>query len=106
MSGGSRRLYLIISVDDARLIAESLPISYEPRLQAIRDRLCQDTGADIEEMASRLKQIPVCQACSIEGQKEHCEVVFAQKQGRRLWRLIERALGIRQAGDAHGEKSS
>lgn len=50
-----------------------------------------DTGGDFLEIADSLKQMTVCAACNIEAQARFCVAIYAQKLGRRLKRLIDRA---------------
>lgn len=86
--------YLLISVDDARVISRVLDgddIQERVRFQMLQDRLEQDTGGDFEEIASLLKRQEICAACSIEGQANYCSSIETQKIGRRIARLIDRA---------------
>lgn len=50
-----------------------------------------DTGGDFLEIADALKRMEFCPACRIESQERSCAVIDAQKLGRRLKRLIDRA---------------
>lgn len=77
--------YLLITVDDARAIAPHLP---EGRL---KQRLTKDTGGDFNDIVHRLKKLPTCMACDIEGQQHDCFSLVANKIGRRLKRLVTRA---------------
>lgn len=90
----NERRYLVITVEDAKQILEALrgaPID----TGGIRERLARDTGADVEEIVSDLKGLSLCHACVFEGQETYCSSLLAQKTGRRLGRLLERARGER-----------
>ncbi len=90
--------YLVISISDARLILEELHLSRNPALTNIISRLKQDTGANILDIATQLKKMEVCAACSIEGQERSCYSLLARKLGRRLYRLLLRANYINTEG--------
>lgn len=79
--------YLLLSVDDAREIVQGSAIG----MRKILDRLKKDTGGDLITIATVLKNMPVCAACRMEGVACYCYSLDAQKIGRRLYRLIERA---------------
>lgn len=85
--------YLIITAADAARIAVALNGSSDPELRRLGERLGPDTGGDIQAMVSDLKKLPICAACSIEGQAQSCFSLDAQKVGRRLARLVGRADG-------------
>lgn len=89
--------YLILTVEDAAKIARALPA--DGPLGPIAARLKADTGADIEDIVARLKAFDACAPCVIEGFEESCCAWEAQKQGRRLRRLLERARGERPPGN-------
>lgn len=93
----SDRRYVVLTVEDAAAIAGALDRS-SPDLARIAERLEADTGGNIEEIVDILKRLPHCSACVIEGQEDSCRVHEAQKQGRRLRRLLERARGERAPG--------
>ena len=79
------RKYIILSVEDVKYITNFLPEGI------IKAKFKQETGADIREIAYNLKHTPICGACRIECQQHNCESLNAQKLGRRLQRLIDRA---------------
>jgi len=57
--------------------------------------MTRETGADMQEIVDTLRAMPICAPCSIEMMPSSCLVLVAQKQGRRLRRLLERARGER-----------
>lgn len=74
--------------------AEDLGLDYSGQdmsIEDVRKRLAEDAGGDFEDIAAQLKNLPICAACSIEGQAGNCVALAANKLGRRLQRLIERA---------------
>lgn len=90
--------YLLLSVEDALLLYGAiLGLSMtqgglpKGRITRIAERLRDDSGGDLRDIAARLKKLEICGACSIEGQASYCASLFANKLGRRLARLIERA---------------
>lgn len=101
---------MVITLADAHLIAGALARTQAHRgalrekigedasatLGLIHDRLNTESGADVEEIVRHLKDLAFCPACRIEAQERHCSVLEAQKQGRRLRRLLERARGTRR----------
>ena len=91
----STKRYIIITLDDAKVIAQYMrqfqPAPYEVTHKRILDRFDQETGADIEEIVGLLKGMETCAACNIEGQAASCCALEAQKLGRRLKRLLDRA---------------
>jgi len=107
------RRYLIITAEDAAEIYECLHGSshHSPAIDRLKDRLCpyggrqHDVGAPIDEIVQALKHQEICAACGIEGVSSSCNSIDAQKQGRRLGRLLEIARGERrpwQQGDSEG----
>lgn len=91
----SNQKYIVLTLEDAKEIAEHLPDG------KIRTRLQDETGADIQEIVDQLKGMTHCHACVVEGQRQYCEVNFANKIGRRINRLLESARYERQAGKTY-----
>jgi hypothetical protein len=95
----SARRYLVLTLEDARSILEVLDGSdahgRNADLSRIRDRLRREEGADMEDLVRQLVDTDICAPCHIEGQSASCAVLWTQKQGRRLRRLLERARGER-----------
>lgn len=83
--------YVILELDDAKLLALNASAGHDERLQKVIDRINHETGADIEDIVERLKAMPMCEACAIEGQEEYCNCWSGLKLGRRLGRLVDRA---------------
>jgi hypothetical protein len=83
--------HLVIAATDAARIAAALRDAKDPDLRRIGDRLAADAGGDMREIADQLKALDICGACWVEGQSASCYSLQAQKLGRRLARLIERA---------------
>ena len=85
--------YLLISADDANAIAAHLDDLEQPisrHMATIKARLEIEDGGDFEEIVRELKKLEQCAAGVIEG--VGCGAAFkAQKIGRRLDRLLERA---------------
>jgi hypothetical protein len=86
--------YLIVRLADAqmiaRLIRDSLP-NHPSELTPVVNRIFDETGADIEDIVARLKRLDVCAACVGESQERHCVCWGANRLGRRLSRLVDRA---------------
>jgi hypothetical protein len=61
--------------------------SVEPLFKRIRD----EEGADIADIVAQLKGLNICPACEHEGQQHSCQSLGANKLGRRLKRLLDRA---------------
>ena len=80
--------YVIMTIEDARALALSPETTAD---SIIADSINADTGADLRELAEALKKIPICTACGHEGMAGSCNALDAQKLGRRLARLVERA---------------
>ncbi len=96
---GERR-YLIITKEDAETLAALLGAGYvDDAATRILERLHADTGGDIEQIARILKKLEACAASKIEAQPCSAQI-DAQKLGRRLARLLERARGERPPGPA------
>lgn len=89
--------YVVITLDDASMIATALRESglgaKSEGIARIQARLLHDTGAHMQEIADALKATEICGACSIEGQASSCSAIHTHKLGRRLQRLLQRALG-------------
>ena len=79
--------YIIMRLSDAKAIADHLPPG------KIKDRIESETGAEVKEIAEKLKKSDFCSACVIEGQQHNCEALATRKLGRRLLRLVGRADG-------------
>lgn len=90
--------YLLLSRSDADILSGMLihalkgDVEGTGRMGQIAKRMRDDTGGDFEEIAALLKKQDLCGACVIEGMESHCASLDAQKLGRRLQRLIERAV--------------
>jgi hypothetical protein len=80
--------YVLLTVKDARSLAFAEDTENDRRVAA---SVNADTGGDVQGIANMLKGIAVCPACSHEGMAGTCNAVDAQKLGRRLQRLIDRA---------------
>lgn len=96
--------YVLLTVEDALLLAlcviEGLPCDERQlRAYAVAKNLRGDTGGDLEQITDTLKGLPICVACRHESMDKHCESLTAQKTGRRISRLVERAKA-RRAGAA------
>lgn len=88
--------YTLLSVNDANaiysIIAKYTDTKALPgRAVNLIDRLCTDTGGDVREIALKLKSLEVCFACLNEGEGDCCAALLANRLGRRLSRLIDRA---------------
>lgn len=86
--------YIILSVADANTLADLLALrqpSEGSYVATLVDRLRDDTGGDLEEIAADLKKLDYCRACVVEAQTRYCESLVAQRIGRRLSRLLARA---------------
>ncbi len=88
--------YIILTLDDAKLLELSArggawSTEHAAQMALILDRIGDETGADITDIVDQLKQLPTCMACRIEGQERSCNCLHAQKLGRRLSRLVDRA---------------
>lgn len=77
--------HILITLDDAKYIADFLPDG------GLKDRLLREQGADIVDIVDNLKSIGPCIAAVIEHQQHRCGWTKANKLGRRLGRLVERA---------------
>lgn len=60
-------------------------------VMSLLNRIDNESGADIKGIVDQLKHMDICPACVIEGQQHSCSVLEAQKLGRRLKRLLDRA---------------
>jgi hypothetical protein len=87
--------YLVLTLEDASAIATALRIldigAKSEAIARIQARLLHDTGANMQEIVNTLCDEEVCFACDNEGVAVSCGVLAANKQGRRLRRLLERA---------------
>lgn len=87
--------YLLLSTEDAATIVAGFAMRRRPRagtpLARVLERLRADTGGDFEEIVGLLKRLPICGACAAEWQEKHCASLVANKLGRRLRRLVDRA---------------
>jgi hypothetical protein len=90
----SENKYIIMRLNDAKALASaSYSAECSHKIKKIIVRIQSESGADIEDIATRLKQLPICGACSIESQESSCNCLVARQLGRRLNRLIDRANG-------------
>lgn len=88
--------YIVIKLSEVKLLYSILNNLSENELKKkvppeLLERFNNETGADIEDIANQLKKLPLCPACILEGQERSCKSLDAQKLGRRLYRLIQRA---------------
>ena len=77
--------YIILRLDDAKALAQG------QAAPGVLARIREETGGDMEEIASLLMGLRFCHACVVECQQQYCESLSANQLGRRLRRLIERA---------------
>lgn len=103
--------YVVITLSDAQTIATALrylvdgnaPAAELDRARAnltrIVERLRHETGANVQEVVDDLAALDFCSPCAIEGKERSCQILPAQKLGRRLRRLLERARGARPTPD-------
>lgn len=108
--------YILIKLSDAKLIAQLIrkeiiekesPYRYVytdivrqiAPLETILERFEKEEGADIVDIVKRLKGLSYCHACVVEGQQHSCVSPYANKIGRRLKRLVDRANGIIPPGN-------
>lgn len=87
----AERRYIIVELSDAKALADAARANTGQRLDPVINRIDAETGGDIEEIVAEMKSLPICHACVVEGQEHSCWVPYAQKLGRRLRRLVERA---------------
>lgn len=96
----SERRYIVLTLNDARSILAALQRAKADRQNADIARICerleQEEGADMEDLVQQLVSEEICAPCHIEAQQASCVALRAQKQGRRLRRLLERARGERR----------
>lgn len=88
--GDTETRYVVMTLDDAKRAVATLPEG-----DPVRERMAGETGADMADIVRQLRDMPLCAACRIEAQESGCNVLDAQKLGRRLRRLLERARGLR-----------
>lgn len=89
----SEKRYIIMELGDAKALALNASAGHDERIQRVIDRIENETGADVEDIVAQLKSIDACPACVIEGQQHSCCAWHANKLGRRLSRLVDRANG-------------
>ncbi len=89
--------YIVITLEDAKNLVVALDDAESPAIVKLVERFAAETGADMQEIVDLLKGQRLCPACVIEGQERTCQSIGAQKLGRRLNRLLERARGERTA---------
>jgi hypothetical protein len=80
--------YLLLTVEDAQALAASPETNIDLQISA---SVNADTGGDFADIANQLKKLEICCACSHESMSALCVAPLAQKLGRRLQRLIDRA---------------
>lgn len=90
----SSKRYVILELRDAKALALHASAGIDEQVTRIIDRIEAETGADIEEIVEHLKAMHACHACTVESQESYCVCWDANKLGRRLSRLIDRANGI------------
>jgi hypothetical protein len=95
----SEKRYVILELSDAKALALNASAGFDERVVRTIDRIEAETGADIEDIVTQLKHFEACPACVIEGQERSCCAWHAQKLGRRLSRLLDRANGIAPKAD-------
>lgn len=95
----SDKRYVILELNDAKALALNASAAFDEQVTRIIDRIETETGADIEDIVAQLKGLEVCAACAIESQEQYCVCWRANKLGRRLSRLIDRANGIVPTAD-------
>lgn len=83
-------LYIILTLSDAKLLANNITIN-TPELERIKSRFELETGANLLQIVTWLKNMIICPACSIENQEHSCSSLVSRKLGRRLYRLLLRA---------------
>ncbi|MEX3764499.1 hypothetical protein [Paraburkholderia phenoliruptrix] len=91
----STKRYIIMELDDAKQLALNASAGFDERVARTIDRINAETGADMEDIVAQLKGIDTCHACLVEGQEAYCVCWEANKLGRRLSRLVDRANGRR-----------
>ncbi|EON14855.1 hypothetical protein [Pandoraea sp. SD6-2] len=87
----SEKRYIIMELEDAKQLALNASAGFDERVAQTMERIESETGADIEDIVEQLKAIEPCEACVIESQQQYCVCWHANKLGRRLRRLVERA---------------
>lgn len=100
--------YLIVKLSDMKQLVEIInkdilehksPYEYVLRdakfnflkMKPFLNRIENETGADIVDIVQQLKTLEICPACQIESQEHSCNSLDANKLGRRLSRLVQRA---------------
>lgn len=91
--------YVVLTLGDARIVANLHAPGEgggtQGEVARVLSRLRTETGADMEDIVRQFRTMKPCHACVVEGQERDCNVLDAQKLGRRLRRLLERARGER-----------
>jgi hypothetical protein len=102
--------YIIVNLEQAKLLAKIIKeeiieddgaysyvfcdAKYRLReVSGLLNRIEQETGADLNDIAGQLKNMRICPACSGEGQEHSCSSLVARTLGRRLKRVLKRADG-------------
>lgn len=90
--------YVILELSDAKALADFVSKSFSAyaaptAMTPVIERIAAETGADMEDIVAQLKGIETCAACVIESQEDYCVCWKANKLGRRLSRLVDRANG-------------
>lgn len=91
----SDKRYVLVEVGEARIIAQQIQQGTTPNPETTRafvERMQTEEGGNFEDIAIRLKRLPSCMACQVESQEHNCESIEARRLGRRVWRLLLRAL--------------
>ncbi|MBB3004334.1 hypothetical protein FHX57_006716 [Paraburkholderia tropica] len=102
----SDRRYIIMELNDAKALALNASAGFDEQVARVIARIESEEGADIEDIVAQLKAIDACPACVIEGQQHSCCAWDANKLGRRLRRLVDRANdGANSGEDAQPESA-
>ena len=95
----SDKRYVILDLSDAKALALNASAGHDEQVSRTIARIETETGADIEDIVDQLKAIDACHACVVESQTRYCVCWSANKLGRRLSRLVDRANGIAPTAD-------
>ncbi|MDE1139998.1 MAG: hypothetical protein PW999_10145 [Paraburkholderia tropica] len=87
---GDKR-YIIMELSDAKALALNASAGFDEQVARVIARIEAEEGADVEDIVAQLKAIDACPACVVEGQEQSCCAWHANKLGRRLKRLVDRA---------------
>ncbi len=93
------RRYVILELSDAKALALNASAGFDEQVARVIDRIEAETGADVEDIVRQLKALEVCCACEGESMEKTCVCWSANKLGRRLSRLVDRANGIVPTAD-------